>query len=189
MSETGSVNGSEGGKQFFRRHWKMFLLFVVGGVIAAIGAILVLLWFVGNAQATGMVPTTLGQWTMGDLVSFLINLIFWEVLSIGIPVILAVVVVWQWWKKLPSEEKREYRPFGPRSRTSKGGNAMSLLVLIAFCVKISLDGNWNLAFSAWTFDYLVYSMLTALMWVLIIIGIPIALGLIWWINHERRMTH
>jgi hypothetical protein len=29
-------------------------------------------------------------------------------------------------------------------------------------------------------------MLTALIWVLIIFGIPIAIGVIWWVRHRRR---
>ena len=160
MSVTGSENGPESWKKFLRKHRKVFVLFVVGAVLASIGAILVFLWFVGNAQSTGMVPTTLGLWAMGNLVTFLLNLIFWEVLLIGVPVILAAAVVWQWWKKLPNEEKEGYRFFGPRSRTTNGGNAISILVFIAFCIKILLDGNWNVAFATWTFDYLVYSMLT-----------------------------
>jgi hypothetical protein len=188
MPETGSEKGSEGRKEFFRRHWKIFSLFIVGVILASVGVILVFLWFVGDAQLTGKVPTTLGLWTIGNLAAFLINLVFWEVLLIGIPVILSAAVDWLWWKKRTPEERKQYRLFGARSRASRGGNAVSLLVLIAFCIKIYLDGNWNLAFSAWTFDYLVYSILAALIWVLIIIGIPIALGIIWWISHERRMT-
>ncbi|MGD0817230.1 MAG: hypothetical protein ABR986_02380 [Methanomassiliicoccales archaeon] len=186
MLETGSEHGSEGWKKFYRNHWKIFLLLVVGAILASVGAILVLLWFVGNAQSTGMVPTTLGIWTMGNLVTFWLNLIFWEVLLIGVPVILAVVATWLWWKKLPYEEKKEYRLFGTRSRTTNGSNAISLLVLIAFCIKIFLDGNWNVAFATWTFDYFVYSMLSALIWVLAIFGIPMAIGIIWWIRHKTR---
>ena len=52
--------------------------------------------------------------------------------------------------------------------------------------KVYLDGNWNMSFENWTFDYLVYSWLTALMWVLIIIGIPILIGVIWWLNKEMK---
>jgi len=60
------------------------------------------------------------------------------------------------------------------------------LVLIAFCIKVFTDGNWNVAFATWTFDYLVYSLLSALIWVLVIFGIPISLGIIWWINREMK---
>ncbi len=186
MTEAGSGKGSEGWKIFFRNHWKLFLLSVLGAIVAGIGAILVFLWFVGNAQLTGLIPVTLGLWTMGNLVSFFLNLIFWEALLIGIPVILVVVAVWLWWRKLPDEEKKEYRFFGNRSRATSGGNAMSILIFIAFCLKIYIDGNWNVAFATWTFDYLVYSMLSVLIWVLIIFGIPIAIGLIWWLTAGRN---
>ena len=177
-------------KKFLRKHWKMLVLFVVGAILASIGAILVYLWFVGDAQLTGLVPATLGLWSMGHLVTFLLHLIFWEVLFIGIPVILAaVVVIFLWWKKLPYEERKEYRRghlFGKRSRKTDGGGGISFLVFIAFCIKVFIDGNWNVPFATWTFDYLVYSYLWVLLWVLIIFGIPMAIGGIWWIRHEMK---
>jgi hypothetical protein len=184
MLENESENISASWRRFIREHWKMFLLVVVGAILAMIGAILVFLWSVGNAQSTGMVPPTLGLWTMGILVSFLLNLIFWEILLVGVPLILAMIAIWSWWKRLPEEERKEYRLFRNRSRTRNGGNGVSFLVFIAFCIKIFIDGNWNVAFSTWTFDYLAYSWLSALIWVLIIFGIPIAIGAIWWIRHE-----
>lgn len=186
MTEDGSESGPVCGKGFVKEHWKMFLLFAIGAVLVIVGAILVLLWFVGQAQTDGLVPASLGLWTMGYLVTFLLNLIFWEVLLVGIPVIVAAIIAWQWWKRLPMEARIGSRTFRSRSRQTGGGNAFSLLVFIAFCIKISLDGNWNLAFSSWTLDYLVYSMLTALISVLIVFGVPIAIGLIWWVSRRRR---
>ena len=189
MAETGSENGSEIWKKFLRKHWNVVVLFVVGAILVSIGAILVYLRFVGHAQSTGLVPATLDLWTMGYLVTFILHLILWEVLFIGIPVILAAVAGWLWWKKLPDEEKKEYHFFGTRSRaTSGGGGAISLLHFIAFCIKVFTDGNWNVAFATWTFDYLVHACITALIWILIILGIPIALGIIWWINHDMKKT-
>jgi hypothetical protein len=183
-------NGKEIWIKFLRKHWKMFVLFVVGAIVASIGAILVYLWFVGDAQLTGLVPTTLGLWTMGHLVSFLLYLIFWEVLIIGIPVILVIAAIYfLWWKKLPDDERKEYRHghlFGKHTRKSDGGGAISLLVFIAFCIKILIDGNWDVPFASWTFDYLVYSYLLAFIWILIIIGIPILIGVIWWLRHEMN---
>jgi hypothetical protein len=174
-------------KKFLRKHWNMLVLFVVGAILASVGATLVFLWFLGDAQSTGLVPTTLGLWTMGYMVTFLLHVIFWEVLLIGVPVILAAVAGWLWWRKLPDEEKKEYHFFGTRSRaTGGGGGAIELLIFIAFCIKVFTDGNWNVAFTTWTFDYLVYSYLSALIWVLIIFGIPIVLGIIWWIRHEMK---
>jgi len=191
MAETGSENGDEIWKKFLRKHWKMLVLFVIGAILASIGAILVYLWFVGDAQLTGLVPATLGLWTMGHLVTFLLHLILWEVLFIGVPVILAIVIIiFLWWKKLPDEERKEYGRrhlfFGTRSRRTNGGEGISLLVFIAFIIKVFIDGNWNVAFATWTFDYLVYSCLLVLIWVLIIFGIPIGLGGIWWIRREMK---
>jgi len=116
MTETESENDSEVWKKFLRKHWNMVALFVVAVILASVGAIYVFLWFVGDAQSTGMVPATLGLWTMGNLVSFILHAIFWELLLIGVPVILAAVAGWLWWRRLPSEEKKEYHFFGKRSR-------------------------------------------------------------------------
>jgi hypothetical protein len=186
MAETGSGNGSEGWKKFLRKHWNMLALSVVAVILASVGAIYVFLWFVGDAQSTGMVPTTLGLWAMGHLVTFILNVIFWELLLIGVPVILAAVAGWLWWRRLPVDEKKEYHFFGKRSRTTSGGSGISLLFFVAFCIKVFIDGNWNVAFATWTLDYVVYSMLWILIWILVIFGIPIAIGVIWWMNREMK---
>ena len=177
-------------KKFLRKHWKMFVLFVVAAILVIAGAILVFLWFVGDAQVTSLVPATVGLWTLGYLVTFLLYLIFWEVLFIGIPVIITVAAIYfLWWKKISDEERKEYRRrhlFGKRSRRTDGGGAISFLVNIVFIIKVYLDGNWNVPFATWTFDYLVYSYLWALLWILIIFGIPILLGGTWWIRREMK---
>jgi hypothetical protein len=190
MVEIESENGDKIWKKFLRKHWKMLILFVIGAVLASIGAIYVFLWFVGDAQVTGLVPATLDLWTMGHLITFWLYLILWEVLFIGVPVILAVGAGWWlWWKRLPDDERKEYKQgnlFGTRSRSTEGGEGISFLIFIAFIIKVYLDGNWNVAFATWTFDYLVYSCIAALIWVLIIFGIPISLGGIWWIHREMK---
>lgn len=185
-AETEPENGHKGWKTFLRKHWKMVVLFAVGAVLASVGAILVFLWRVEDAQSTGMVPTTLGLWTMGHIVTFILHLIFWELLLIGVPAIIGAVAGWQWWKRLPDEEKKEYHFFGNRSRTAGGGGGVSVLFFIAFCIKVFVDGNWNVAIASWTLDYIVGSIISILIWVVIIFGIPIAIGVIWWVSHEMK---
>lgn len=188
--KTKSETGNKIWKKFLRKQWKMVVLFIVGAILASIGATLVCLWVVGEVQLAGLVPATLGLWSMGHLVTFLLRLVFWEVLIIGVPVILAAVaIIFLWWKKIPDRERREYRRghlFGTRSRPTNGKDVLSPLVFIVFCIKVFLDGNWNVAFGTWTFDYVVYSFLWALIWVLIIFGIPMVLGGTWWIRHEMK---
>jgi hypothetical protein len=173
-------------KGFLGRHWRIVALFVVAIILLLVGAIYVFLWFVGDAQSTGLVPSTLDLWTMGHLVSFILHLVFWQLLFIGIPAIIGAVAGWQWWRRLPDEDKKAFRFSGKRSRAANGGNGVSLLLFIAFALKVSIDGNWNIPISTWTLDYVVDSMITILIWIAAIFGIPVAIGLVWWIRHEMK---
>jgi hypothetical protein len=163
-------NAHNGWKAFLRKHWIIAALFVVGAVLALACLIIVFLWFVRDAQSTGMVPTTLGLWTMGNMVTFILHLILWELLLIGIPVGVAAVAGWQWWKRLPDEEKKEYPFFGKRSRTTGGSDGIFVLFFIAFCIKVFIDGNWDVAVATWSLDYVVGSMISILIWVVIILN-------------------
>ncbi len=186
MVETGSENGSEVWKKFLRKHWNVLSLFIVAVVLAAVGAVYVFLWFVGNAQSTGLVPRTLGRWTMGNLVTFILYTIFWEVLLIGVPAVIGAVVGWLWWRRLSIEEKMEYRFFGRGSRATSGGGGVSIGLFVLFCIKVFLDGNWNVPIATWTLNYVVYSLLSILIWILVIFGIPAAIAAVWWIQHEMK---
>jgi hypothetical protein len=177
-------------KKFLRNHWKLCVLFIVVAAIAIIGAIYVFLWFVGDAQLTGLIPSSLGLWSMGYLVTFLLNLIFWEIIYIGIPVIIVLgIIYYLGWKKIPDDERAEYRRghlFGGRNHRSESGEGISFFIFIVFIIKVWLDGKWSVAFAKWEFDYLVYSWLWALVWVLVIIGIPILIGGSWWLRNEMK---
>ena len=192
MKELESQQNEKIWKTFIRKHWSMLAAFITVVVIAVIGAIIVFLWFVGDAQATNLLPRTLDLWTMGYLITFLLHLLFWEIILIAIPVIVFVLAVYLlWWKKLPSEEREEYRRrhlFGKKSRSRGGGGAVTFLVNLGFILKVYLDGNWNIPFASWTFDYLVYSYLTIIIWMAVIFGIPLLIGAIWWIHREMKKT-
>jgi len=168
----------------------MFVVWVVAAILTAMGVVYIFLWFVGEAQTTGLVHETLNLWAMSHCIYFILNLVLWEIIYVGIPVIIVIAIIYLgWWKKLPAKERKEYKDgnlFGGRSRRSDAGGAFSFFVTIAFIIKIIMDGNWDKPFADWTFDYLVGSWITALIWILIIAGIPMLLYGAWWISQKVK---
>jgi hypothetical protein len=183
MTEENEMRKDSDWKKFVRKHWGAVAIFAVTIVLAAAGAVYVLSWFTGHAQSTGLVPSILDAWTMGNVINFILHLIFWELILIGIPVAIGAIIAWQWWKRLPAEE-REYRIFGRGSRSRDAGGAISTLLFIAFAIKVYFDGNWNVPMSTWTVDYVVGSMITILIWIAAIFAIPATIGIVWWISRE-----
>ncbi len=170
-------------KNLFRKHWKMILVIIGVGIGAAIGGILVFLWVVENGQATGLFPMLLGEWTVGYCITFILHVILWELLFIVIPVaVVAIVIYMQWYRKLPEEEKLPHRGVTP----GRGSGGFSFLVTIVWLIIVWLDGRWNIAFQSWTLNDWVYSWLAAFLWPSLIIGIPVAIGVTWWIRHELK---
>jgi hypothetical protein len=188
MTEETEVENSSDWMKFIRKHWNTVAVFVIAIILAVIGAIYVFWWFTGDAQTTGLVPSTLGLWSMANVVIFILHLIFWELIFIGIPAIIGAVIAWQWWKRLPDEEKKEYHLSGRRSRSRDASGAISPLLFIAFAIKVYVDGNWDAAISTYTLNYVVDSMIIILAWIAVIFGIPAAIGLIWWIHHVVKKT-
>jgi len=177
-----------GWRKFVRNHRFAAALFVIGAISACVGAIRVFLWFSGEAQSSGLVPGALASWTMGHVLIFILYLVFWELVLIGIPAAIACVAGWLWWRRLPGEERSLFRSSDGRSRKSKGSNAISTLFFIAFCAKVYIDGNWDTAISSWSFDYIASSIFIILVWGLMIVGIPAAIAGIWWLRKEADRT-
>jgi len=67
MTGTSGLDVGSDWKKFMGKHWRIVATFVVAAILAVASAVYVFLWFVGNAQSTGLVPRTLGLWTMANL--------------------------------------------------------------------------------------------------------------------------
>jgi len=175
--------------KFLKKHWQMLAIFIAIAILAFAGAIYVFLWFVGGASPD-LAPPLLSGWAMGHFIPFLLHLIFWEAVFIGIPVLITIAAIYfGWWKKLPDKERKEYREkhlFGKRTKRSDAGGGISFLIFIFFAIKIYLDGNWGVPIATWKLDYLVNSCVTATIWIAIIIGIPILIGATLWLHFEMK---
>lgn len=171
-------------RTFVRRHWEAVTVFGVAAALALAWSGYVFLWFSSNAQSSGLVPSILRDWTLGNAIAFAVYLVLWELLLVGIPAVAVVVAAWLWWKRIPEDEKRGYH-LAMRSR-SAGGGALSFFFFVGFCIKVYVDGNWNVPISSFTLNYVVSSMFAVLLWSLIILGVPAAAALAWWLNREMK---
>lgn len=109
-------------RRFLRKHWAAFAVLTVAAIIAAVGAGNVLVWFTGNAQATGLVPATLQLWYIYDALVFVVYALLWELAVIGIPVAFVAIGAWQWWEHLPMEERRQFSFNGKGKQNSKAAS-------------------------------------------------------------------
>ena len=107
MMNSNEETFDEKDKKFLKKHWRIFVVFAVIFSVAAIVALFVLTWFIDTAQATGFVPTLLGQWTVGYVIDFILHLIFWELLFVGSWLIVIVGVIGYRWYKTFTEERSE----------------------------------------------------------------------------------
>lgn len=171
--------------RFVRRHWKATLAIGGGIAVAAVAAVLVFLWVVADAQATGLVPSGLGAWTVGHVLTFLLAVVLWELLLVAswaIPI--AVAAYFLWYRRLPSDERRALEG-GPRRRRSAGENGgVSFFIALVWFVIVWIDGKWNLAFQDWTFNDWVYSWVAAGLVVLLILGVPGMIYVLWSLRGE-----
>ena len=65
---------------------------------------------------------------------------------------------------------------------------MSCFIGLIWLIIVWIDGRWNLAFQAWTFNDWVYSWLAACLWALLIVGIPGTIFIIWSLRRPKKDT-
>jgi hypothetical protein len=184
MTQQTPLNTDSDWQRFIAKHKAVFAVFIAAAVLLAAGAVYVFVWFTGNAQTTGLVPSGLGLWTMNNLVLFILHAIFWELVLIGIPAAVGAIIGWLWWRRIPEEEKQQYNLQTKGKKRSGAGGAISPLLFIAFAIKVYIDGYWNTAIASWNIDYVVGSMVTILIWTAAIFAIPAAIALIWWLTRR-----
>ncbi len=158
--------------KLLRKYWKYLAVFVIGGIVAFIGGIFVFFWYVGTSAVGGQGTWTIDQFTIGNIVRWVIFLILYELAIIGIPtaVILGGLAFW-WWKNLPQEEKDQFESKKSRRKDAGSGGGFSILTAIIFLIIIFVQGNWNTPLGALSYSYLVFTWLWACIFTIIPFGI------------------
>lgn len=184
--ETGGTSRGQAWKRFVRRHWRFTSLAAIGIAAIVIAALLVFLWVVANTQATGLVPTGLGAWTAGNVVTFILNVILWEILLVATWVAAAGAAAYLlWYKKLPADERKEYEGGSRRGRSAGRNGGFSFFIALVWLVLVWIEGRWNLAFQDWTFNDFVYSWVEAGLVALVIVGVPGSIYVIWSLRRDN----
>ena len=172
MEEKVNYSDGEFWKRKIKEHWKVFTVSIIGCVVAIVGALLVLFWFIETSPIGAMGTATIGEWTLAWIWEFFIFLILWELLIVGIPVGVAFGVGWYlWWNKLSAEEKAEFKGRWPGRGTAEGGG-FGFVMFIAYSIYIYINGDFSTPFGDYPYTYWVYSWFLTLAWLLVIFGIP-----------------
>lgn len=169
-----------------KRHARAVVVLAVAGALGIAWAVYVFWWFTGVAQSSGLVPSSLGSWTMGNLVAFILNAIFWELVLVGVPAAIGAFVAWRWWKSLPGEERMGYR-LKKRARRTGTSGGFGFFLFVLFAIKVWLDGSWNVPLASFTLTYVVGSMIEILGLLAVVLGIPAIIFLAWWIRREMNL--
>ncbi|MFX1462094.1 MAG: hypothetical protein ACFFBF_03500 [Promethearchaeota archaeon] len=183
MEDSKKLTDEQFWKKKIREHWKVFIGIIIAGVCAAIGALLVLIWFIETSPIGNYGSATIAQWKLDWVVGFIILIFLWELLFVGVPSGLFFGIGgYLWWRKLPAEEKQEFKDREKkdkrRTKEAGGGGGFSFFMFIAYCIYIYVDGNYRTQFGALPYTYWLSSWFLTFMWILIVLGIPAAVILI-----------
>ena len=170
-------------KKKIKEHIPLLIVVIIAVVFAFIGALVVIIWFIETSPIGAQGTALIGDWSLDWIVGFYILVILFELLFVGIPAGLFFGVGgFIWWKRLPDEEKAEFKAREKknkhRKRNAGGSGGGGLLMFIAYAIYMGVQGNYYAPFSSQPYSYWVYGMFYTLMWMLIIFGIPICIILL-----------
>lgn len=190
MSEIEELDDESFWLNKLKEHWTALAVVIIALICALAGAIMVNIWFIETSPIGLQGKATFDRWTLNWVVGYIILIILWELLFVGVPLILFFGLGgYLWWRRLPEEEKQEFKERDKKSRKTKakqygGGGGFGAFMFIPYCIYIAVDGNYNAQFGSRSYTYWLASYFLTFMWITIFIGIPIAIialiVYLWW---------
>lgn len=158
-----------------KEHWKALAICIFAGIVAAVGALLVLIWFISTSPIGNFGLATIGEWNLDWIVGFIILIILWELLFVGIPCALFFGLGgYLWWKRLPDEEKQEFKDRekkkSRKKETAGGGGGFGLVMFIGYCLYHGIMGTYYTTFGSLPYTYWLSTWFLTFAWMLIVLG-------------------
>jgi len=164
-------------KEEIKKHWRVIILCVVAIVGLSIIAVNILIWHIQTSPIGNYGTASFDQWSLDWIVRFIIVLILWELLFVGVPAgLIFGLGGYLWWKRLPGDEQTKIKEQHSKNNKARGASGSGLFIFIAYCIYIAIDGNYYTTFGNKPYSYWLYSYLLTIGWLLIIIGIPMAVA-------------
>ncbi len=178
MANEEKVSEEQFWKGIAKEYRTIIIIAIVAVIVLFIGALLVGYWFIQTSPLGGQGTWTFDEWTLNYLVGFMILIMLWELLFIGVPAgVFFGVGGYIWWSNLPQEKKQEFKDRekkkSHRKKNYGGGGGFSFFTFIAFCILIALKGKYNAQFGSESYSFWIYSWFEAFMWIFIYFGIPV----------------
>ena len=178
MANEEKVSEEQFWKGIAKEYRTIIIIAIVAVIVLFIGALLVGYWFIQTSPLGGQGTWTFDEWTLNYLVGFMILIMLWELLFIGVPAgVFFGVGGYIWWSNLPQEKKQEFKDRekkkSHRKKNYGGGGGFSFFIFIAFCILIALKGKYNAQFGSESYSFWIYSWFEAFMWIFIYFGIPV----------------
>lgn len=188
MEKEQEMSDSQFWKAEIKKYWKELILCIAAIVVLLVIAVNVVFWHIQTSPIGNYGTATFNEWSLEWIVIFSIVLILWELLFVGVPGgLIFGLGGYLWWQRITDEEKAKFKQNEAKNHKARNaGGGGGFFIFIAYCIYMAINGTYSAAFGSQSFSYWIYSYLLMMGWLLILFGIPAAVGgllyLRYWLN-------
>ncbi len=163
-----------------KEHWKALAIGITGAIVAFIGVLLVLIWFITVSPIGRFGLASIAEWNLDWVVGAMILITVWVLLFVGVPSALFFGLGgYLFWRSLPAEEKKEFKDRDKKEKARRkekygGGGGGSFGIFIAYCLYhfIIAPQTYFTPFGDLPYTYWLSTWFLTVMWIFIVLGIP-----------------